>query len=316
MLFCSKMAKTDVLFRRKDNTHKGDYGHILILAGSAGFSGAAVLCANAAMRCGAGIVSLGVPEGVYSIIAKKSYPEVMVKPLAETKERTLSLKAYSRIMALAQKADLLAIGPGLSQNSQTQKLVLRIIRGSQKPLVIDADGLNALCGHLDILRITNQCGAKRSLPVGDESRLPVGKAGITILTPHPGEFSRLIGRPLAYVQKNREMLAKRFASDYNIILILKGHRAIVASPDGKAYVNKTGNPGMAGAGSGDVLTGMVAALLGQGLSGFEAARLGVYLHGLAGDLAAKEKTQAGMIASDIIENIPEAIKHYSSGLKH
>lgn len=285
------MAKADVLFHRKDNTHKGDYGHILILAGSAGFSGAAVLCANAAMRCGAGLVSLGAPEGVYSIIAKKSYPEVMVKPLAETKERTLSLKAYPAIMALAQKADLLAMGPGLSQNSQTQKLVLRIIRGSQKSLVIDADGLNALCGHLDILRIT-----------------PAGKAGITILTPHPGEFSRLIGRPLAYVQKNREMLAKRFASDYNIILILKGHRTIVASAGGKTYVNKTGNPGMAGAGSGDVLTGMIAALLGQGLSGFEAARLGVYLHGEAGDLAAKEKTQAGMIASDIIENIPKALK--------
>lgn len=291
------MAKTDVLFHRKDNTHKGDYGHILILAGSAGFSGAAVLCANAAMRSGAGLVSLGVPEGVYSIIAKKSYPEVMVKPLAETKERTLSLKAYSRIMALAQKADLLAIGPGLSQNSQTQKLVLRIIRGIQKPMVLDADALNALCGHLDLLRVMSHLST-------------------TILTPHLGEFSRLIGRPPDYVQKNREMLAKRFASDYNIILILKGHRAIVTSPDGKAYVNKTGNPGMAGAGSGDVLTGMVAALLGQGLSGFEVARLGVYLHGLAGDLAAKEKTQAGMIASDIIENIPEAIKHYSSGLKH
>ena len=292
------MAKADVLFCRRQDTHKGDYGHILILAGSAGFSGAAVLCANAAMRCGAGLVSLGVPEGVYSIIARKAYPEVMVKPLAETKERTLSLKAYPAIMALAQKADLLAMGPGLSQNSQTQKLILKIIRGIQKPMVLDADALNALCGYLDLLRITNH-----------ESRT-------TILTPHPGEFSRLIGRPLAYVQKNREMLAKRFASDYNIILILKGHRTIVASPKGKAYVNETGNPGMATAGSGDVLTGMAAALLGQGLSGFEAARLGVYLHGVAGDLAAKEKTQAGMLASDIIEKIPEAIKHYSSGLKH
>ena len=298
MPFCSKMAKADLLFFRQADTHKGDYGHILILAGSAGFSGAAVLCANAAMRCGAGLVSLGVPEGVYSIIAKKSYPEVMVKPLAETKERTLSLKAYPAIMALAQKADLLAMGPGLSQNSQTQKLILKIIRGIQKPMVLDADALNALAGNLGYLRTTNH-----------EPR-------ITILTPHPGEFSRLIGRPLAYVQKNREMLAKRFVSDYNVILILKGHRTIVASPDGKAYVNKTGNPGMATAGSGDVLTGMAAALLGQGLSGFEAARLGVYLHGLAGDLAAKEKTQAGMLASDIIEKIPEAIKHYSSGLKY
>ncbi len=293
------MAKIDVLLHRRRDTHKGDYGHILILAGSAGFSGAAVLCANAAMRCGAGLVSLGVPEGLYSIIARKAYPEVMVKPLAQTKDRTLSLKAYPAIMALARKADVLAIGPGLSRNSQTQKLVLKIVRdirpsttlGVSKPLVLDADALNALAGHLAILR----------LKTGD--RRPE-----TILTPHPGEFSRLIGRPLAYVQKNREMLAKRFASDYNVILILKGHRTIIASPKAKAYVNETGNPGMSSAGSGDVLTGMIAALLGQGLNGLDAARLGVSLHGAAGDLAAKEKTQAGMLASDIIENIPKAIK--------
>ena len=296
------MAKIDVLLHRRRDTHKGDYGHILILAGSTGFSGAAVLCANAAMRCGAGLVSLGVPEGLYSIIARKAYPEVMVKPLAQTKDRTLSLKAYPAIMALARKADVLAMGPGLSQNIQTQKLVLKIVRdnrpatslGSSKPLVLDADALNLLVGHLEFIRTTNL------------------EPGTTILTPHPGEFSRLIGRPLAYVQKNREMLAKRFASDYNVILILKGHRTIIASPKAKAYVNETGNPGMSSAGSGDVLTGMIAALLGQGLSGFEAAKLGVSLHGAAGDLAAKEKTHAGMLASDIIENIPAAIKALQS----
>ncbi|TAN62587.1 carbohydrate kinase-like protein, partial [bacterium] len=125
------------------------------------------------------------------------------------------------------------------------------------------------------------------------------------------EFSRLIGRPVEYIQKNREKLAKYFASHYNIVLVLKGHRAIVAAPDKKIYVNPTGNPGMATAGSGDVLTGIIAALLGQGLGAFEAAKTGVYLHGLAGDLAAKEKTQAGMIASDIIEKIPDAIKKRS-----
>ena len=272
--------------RRKPDTHKGDYGHIFILAGSLGLSGAAVLCANSAMRSGAGLVTLGVPEGVYSIIAKKAYPEVMVRPLAETKDKTLSLKAYPAIMSLIEKTDVLAIGPGLSRNPQTQKLIRRIISNIHKPMVIDADALNALSGNLEILRIN---------------------PNLKILTPHPGEFSRLSGAPRVYIQKNRETLAKKFAYDYNIILVLKGHNTVVASPN-KLYVNKTGNPGMATAGSGDVLTGIISALLGQGLNGFSAAKTGAYLHGLAGDLAAKEKTQAALIASDIIENIPEGIK--------
>ncbi|MEK6567691.1 MAG: NAD(P)H-hydrate dehydratase, partial [Candidatus Omnitrophota bacterium] len=254
--------------RRKPDTHKGDYGRIFVLAGSLGLSGAAVLCANSAMRSGAGLVTLGVPEGLYSIIAKKAYPEVMVRPLAETKARTLSLKAYPAIMSLTQKADLLAIGPGLSQNPQTQKLIRRIISNIHKPMVIDADALNALSGNLEILRIN---------------------PNLKILTPHPGEFSRLSGAPRAYIEKNRETLAKKFAYDYNIILVLKGHNTVVASPD-KLYINKTGNPGMATAGSGDVLSGIISALLGQGLSGWTAAKTGAYLHGLAGDIAAKEKT--------------------------
>ncbi len=275
-----------VFSRRKPNTNKGDYGHILVLAGSLGFSGAAVLCANSAMRSGAGLVTLGAPEGVYSIIAKKAYPEVMVRPLAETKDKTLSLKAYPAIMSLTKKTDVLAIGPGLSRNSQTQKLIRRIISNIHKPMVIDADALNALAGHLDILRLNPD---------------------LKILTPHHGEFSRLTGQSTTYIQKNRETLAKRFACDYNIILVLKGHHTVVASAD-KLYVNKTGNPGMATAGSGDVLTGIISALLGQGLDGWTAAKTGVYLHGLSGDLAARKKTQPGMIASDIIDNIPGGIK--------
>ena len=158
-------------------------------------------------------------------------------------------------------------------------------------MVIDADALNALAGHLDILKLNSN---------------------LKILTPHPGEFSRLIGQSTAYIQKNRETLAKRFAYDYNIVLVLKGHHTIVASAD-KVYVNKTGNPGMATAGSGDVLTGIISALLGQRLDGWTAAKTGVYLHGLSGDLAAKEKTQAGLIASDIINNIPAGIKDIAHG---
>lgn len=274
--------------RRKPDTHKGDYGHIFILAGSLGFSGAAVLCANSAMRSGAGLVTLGLPESLYNIAAKRVFLEVMCKPLPQTEEKTLSLSAYPKISEFAKNTDVLALGPGLSQNSQTQKLIRRIISDNHKPMVIDADALNALAGHLDILKLNSN---------------------LKILTPHPGEFSRLIGKPTDYIQKNREILAKRFACDYNKVLVLKGHHTIVASAD-KTYVNKTGNPGMATAGSGDVLTGIISALLGQGLDGFSAAKTGVYLHGLAGDLAARKKTQAGMIASDIIDHIPAAIKKY------
>ena len=274
--------------RRKPDTHKGDYGHIFILAGSLGFSGAAILCANSAMRSGAGLVTLGLPESLCDIAAKRVFLEVMLKPLPQTREKALSLSAYPKISEFAKNADVLALGPGLSRNPQTQKLIRRIISTIPKPMVIDADALNALAGHLGILRLN---------------------PNLKILTPHPEEFSRLAGQSTAYIQKNRETLAKRFACDYNIILVLKGHHTVVASAD-KVYVNKTGNPGMATAGSGDVLTGIISALLGQGLDGWTAAKSGVYLHGLAGDIAAKEKTQAALIASDIIENIPVAIKKY------
>lgn len=276
-----------VLSQRKLNTNKSDYGHIFVLAGSRGLSGAGVLCASAAMRSGSGLVTLGIPESLYPVVAKRVFLEVMALPLPETREKTLNLSSYQKIFDFCQKANVLAIGPGLSRNPSTQRLIRKIISHINKPLVIDADGLNALVRHLDIL------------------------PRAAILTPHPGEFSRLIGKPIEYIQKNREKLAKSFASYYNIVLVLKGHRTIVAARGKKIYVNSTGNPGMATAGSGDVLTGIIAALLGQGLSAFEAAKTGVYLHGLAGDLAAKEKTQAGMIASDIIDKIPEAIKNFS-----
>lgn len=284
-----------VLSQRRLNTNKSDYGHIFVLAGSRGFTGAAILCANSAMRSGAGLVTLGIPESQYSIVAKRVFVEVMTKPLPEIKEKTLPLSAYQKISDFAKKVDVLAIGPGLSGNPSTQKLIRKIISKIDKPIVIDADGLNALAGHLNLL-----------------SALPHPLSAMRILTPHPGEFSRLIGKPIEYIQRNREKLAKSFASHYNIVLVLKGHRTIVAASDKKIYVNPTGNPGMATAGSGDVLTGVIAALLGQGLGAFEAAKTGVYLHGLAGDLAAKEKTQAGMIASDIIDKIPEAIKRYTN----
>jgi NAD(P)H-hydrate epimerase len=281
------------LLRRKLNSHKGDFGHILILAGSTRFSGAAVLCAEAALRCGAGLVTLGIPKKVSQAIIKIKPKEVMLFPLPETKEGTLSISSYQKIKDFARDVDVLVVGPGVTQNKSTQGLIRKVVSKIDRPMIIDADGLNALIGHLNILRTTED--GRRS----------------TIITPHPGEMARLLKISVKKVQANRKGMAKKFAQDYKVTVVLKGHHTVVADYRGNLYLNKTGNPGMATAGSGDVLTGMIAAFLGQGLNTFNAAKYAVYLHGLAGDLAAKVKTQMGMIASDIIEKIPEAIKKCS-----
>ncbi|MCK9595553.1 MAG: NAD(P)H-hydrate dehydratase [Candidatus Omnitrophica bacterium] len=272
------------LLRRKADSHKGDFGHVFILAGSAGLSGAAVLCAKAALRSGAGLVTLGIPASLNGPIIKIKPPEVMTLPLPETKEISLSPAAYNKIKEFSRKTDIIAIGPGLSQNKATQELILKVIAGIDKPMVIDADGLNSL-------------GKQRKQFRGN-----------IILTPHPGEMSRLTGLPVPVIQKNRKKVAKEFANEYNVEIVLKGKNTLVADNKDNFYVNKTGNPGMAKAGSGDVLTGIIAAFLGQGLNLFQAAKYAVYLHGSAGDLAAKKKTQISMTASDIIDMLPEAIK--------
>jgi len=276
------------LRQRKSDSHKGDFGHIFILAGSRRFSGAALLCANAAMRSGAGLVTLGCPTGLCNAIIKIKAAELMLLPLPGTKEGAVSDAAYKKILDFTKQADIVVLGPGLSQERSTQELVRKLVKGIKKPVIIDADGLNALAA-----------GTKFALAPG------------TIVTPHPGEMSRLIGIPAAVIQKKRKEVAKNFANHYNITVVLKGDRTVVAGPCGKVYVNTTGNPGMATAGSGDVLTGIIAAFRAQGLDAFNAAKYGVYLHGLAGDMAAKEKTQIGLIASDIIDFLPKAIKKSS-----
>jgi len=278
------------LLRRNRIAHKGDFGHIFILAGSARFSGAAALCSNAAIRSGAGLVTLGIPKRINSGIIRIKPKEVMTLPLPETKNGSLSLSAYASIRKFAKSADVLAIGPGLTQDKSTQALIRKVIAVILKPMVIDADGLNALDNHLDILRTTK-----------NERRA-------TILTPHPGEMAKLLKISVKQVQGDRKNIAREFAKKHKITLVLKGHNTVVADSLGKVFINKTGNPGMATAGSGDVLTGMIAAYLGQGLNAFEAAKFAAYLHGLAGDMAAGEKTQNCLIASDIIDWIPEATK--------
>lgn len=278
------------LSKRKINSHKKDFGHIFILAGSLGFTGAACLTAEASMRSGAGLVTLGIPKSLNCIVATK-LTEVMTKPLEETKEQTLSLKAYSEIINFLKKIDVLVIGPGLSQNKSTQELIRKLLLSkSDIPIVLDADGINALVRHLDVLRTMRD--ARRT----------------TILTPHPGEFARLLNKPTGYIQKNRLKLAKQFAKDYNLTIILKGYKTVVCDGRGKHYINTTGNPGMATAGSGDVLTGIIAALLAQKLDTFGASKLATYIHGLSADLAKKEIGEVSLMASDIIKFLPIVFK--------
>ncbi|MFH1442376.1 MAG: NAD(P)H-hydrate dehydratase [Candidatus Omnitrophota bacterium] len=281
------------LLHRKINSCKKDFGHVFVLAGSLRYSGAAVLCAQAALRSGAGLVTLGIPNSLNNAVIKIKPKEVITLPLPQTMQAALSLTGYKEIKEFIKKADITVIGPGLGQDKSTFALVRKLVSNTNKPLVIDADGLNALVGYLELLRKTK-----------DEGRE-------TIFTPHPGEMAKLIGCSVKKVQDGRVKCAEYFAKKYKVVLVLKGNNTIVADYKSNIFINKTGNPGMASAGTGDVLTGMIAAFLAQGLDSFNAAKYAVYLHGFAGDLAAKEKTQISLIASDIIDKIPEAIKKCS-----
>ncbi|MDD5116494.1 MAG: NAD(P)H-hydrate dehydratase [Candidatus Omnitrophica bacterium] len=278
------------MLQRKVDSHKGDYGHILILAGSNRYSGAALLCAKAAFRSGAGLVTLGIPKSINTALIRRKPEEIITLPLPETKEGTLSLSAFPKITAFLENSDVLIIGPGLGRNSSTAALTRRIISGTKVPAVIDADALNALGNYRSLFGL---------------------RGGPTVLTPHQKEMSRLFDIKMSVVKNNRKLVAKKCARDYNSIIVLKGHNTLVTDGLKNFYINRSGNPGMATAGSGDVLCGILGAFLGQGLEAFEAAKYAVYVHGLAGDLAARDKTQIGMIASDIIERIPEALKKCS-----
>lgn len=271
---------------RLPESHKGDYGRIFILAGSQGMSGACYLAGMAALRSGCGLVTVGVVQSLLLPLSRRM-TEVVMKGLPETKEGTLSLRAYQSASRFLKKQDVLAIGPGLSQNPETQTVVRKIVLASHVPVVIDADGLNAFAQNASLFRKVNA---------------PV------ILTPHSGEFVRLFGGGAPKTPGERKRRTLEAAKKFKCIILLKGHHTVVASPTGDLYVNTTGNPGMATGGSGDVLTGMIAALLGQKIKPFSAACLGAYLHGLAGDFAARKKGQISLIASDIIDSLPLAFR--------
>ena len=272
---------------RRPDAHKGSFGHLMVIGGSLGKAGAAVMAARSALRAGAGLVSVATPNSLVPIIQQQVF-EAMCIPAAESIDSTLGIGAEDELLKAAEKMNACAIGPGLSTHYETVQTVKSFIQGASLPLVIDADALNALVGSLDILRKT--------------------KAPAAILTPHPGEMARLLGVSSHEVQKDRIGVAVDFAAKYKVTLVLKGAGTVIALPDGRVFINSTGNPGMATGGTGDALTGMIGSLLAQGYPAAQAACLGVYLHGLAGDLAAAEKGEAGMIAGDLIENIPAAIE--------
>ncbi len=293
-----KLRSLPKLVVRKKNTHKGSYGRVLVLAGSPGMTGAAYLCSKAALRSGSGIVTLGIPGSLNPIMEAK-LTCVMTHSLPETKTSTLSNKGRKDILKLCETHDAVALGPGLSQQLETSELILWLVKNIDRPMVIDADGLNALANKVDTLqKIKNN----------------------VVLTPHPGEMARLAGpdhRSAKDVQMERlntatkfvQSIQKKITIPQKIILVLKGDKTIVTDHR-KVYVNRTGNPGMATAGSGDVLTGIIVSLIGQGLDVFDASQLGVYLHGLAGDIAAKKKGELSMIASDLIDYLPDAFIKY------
>jgi ADP-dependent NAD(P)H-hydrate dehydratase len=270
---------------RTPDANKGMFGRVLVVAGSRGMSGAAVLCGSAVLRGGAGLVRLAVPASIVPLVAVAN-PCYMTLPLPEDAAGRLHGSAQGEMLEAIRQSQVAAIGPGLGQGSEIVSLVLAAVDQTATPLVLDADALNALVGQLDHLR-------RRGRP--------------TVLTPHPGEFGRLVGKPIPEVQAHRQELAVRFAAEMGVVLVLKGHNTIVT--DGRrVFVNPTGNPGMATGGSGDVLAGLLAALIGQGLETFAAAQLGVYLHGLAGDLARDDLGEASLIASDLLDYLPRAFK--------
>jgi NAD(P)H-hydrate epimerase len=283
-------------FKRRPDSHKGDFGHVLAVCGSVGKTGAASMTAQSALHAGAGLVTLALPSPCLPVVAGQTL-EIMTEPLEATEVGSVSTKAfdYGKIEALLKGKDVVAVGPGLGTHPETVEFVRRLLQETNLPLILDADGINAFSGKTDLLN-------------GKDRRL--------ILTPHPGEFARLIGVSAQNVLTDRIELAREFALKHQLHLILKGHRTVYAPPSGQLYINMTGNAGMATGGSGDVLTGMLAGLVGQSLGMCvpleEVIPLTIYLHGLAGDLAKEAQGEQSLVASDIIKNMSKALLQLGS----
>jgi ADP-dependent NAD(P)H-hydrate dehydratase / NAD(P)H-hydrate epimerase len=273
-------------------SNKGNYGHVLVVGGSLGKAGAAAMAGMAALRTGAGLATIATPKSVLATVAG-FHPEVMTEPLAETAVGTISADAEEQLKELAKGKNVLAIGPGISRMPETAAFVRSLVTKTQMPIVLDADGLNAFEGRANELN---------------------GKNRVLVITPHPGEMARLVGCSIADVQKDRLGVARQFAREHELIVVLKGNRTLVVQPDGEAWVNTTGNPGMSTGGTGDILTGMVAAMIAQRKIAqnptdvLMAVCAAVHLHGLAGDVMCERVGEHSMIATDLLQGLPEAFQ--------
>ncbi len=276
--------------KRPGDAYKNTFGKVLVVAGSTGLTGAATMASLSALRSGAGMVVLGIPERFNPVLEEK-VTEVMTAPLPETEAGSLDLRAIDALDPWLKWSHVLALGPGLSTHPQTRAFVKAFLRKVDKPLVVDADGINNLTGEFELIQ---------SYPSD------------LVFTPHVGELSRLVGVSQEEISNNRVAVARESAQKLKAILLLKGSPTLIASPDGTVYFNVTGNPGMATAGSGDVLTGLIAGFLAQGLSGLQAALAGAFVHGMAGDLAAEALGQRGMIAGDILNFVPAALRLFET----
>lgn len=271
---------------RSRDSHKGTFGHALIIAGSVGKTGAAGLAGKAALKMGAGLVTVGTPRSCLSVVAR-SMLELMTEPLPETPDGTLDVRAVERILELLQGKDALMLGPGISTHASTAELVLQLLPRVDVPIVIDADGLNILARKPEVLK-------------------SIG--GPLVLTPHPGEFARLLGISARQVVAEKLELTTRFAQEHGVYLVLKGYRTLTAAPDGRIFINPTGNPGLATGGSGDVLSGMLVSMIIQEDDILEAILAAVFIHGLSGDLATRRFGEKPLVAGNIITYLPAAIK--------
>ena len=297
-----KQYISQLIPERPKYSHKGDYGHVLVVAGSKGKTGAAFMAAKACMRAGAGLVTVGVPESLGDVVQSR-VTEEMTLSLSDAGDGTLSSKASSVILRfLAEKADVLCIGPGIGVSDETRKLLAELVTSSRAAMVIDADGINSI----------------DDMALFGKAQAPV------ILTPHPGEMARLLSKKTSppgrgsrksgakglrtQIEQERIITALSFSQETGAYILLKGVPTVLAEPGGRAYINPTGNPGMATGGTGDVLTGMVSSFIAQGMNPTDGGILGVYMHGLAGDIAADKKGEHSLIASDIIDFLPEAFK--------
>jgi NAD(P)H-hydrate epimerase len=268
---------------------------VLVIGGSLGKAGAAAMAGISALRTGAGLSTVATPKSVLATVAG-FHPEVMTEPLPETEAGSIAANAAARIQELAKGKSVLAIGPGISRVAETSEMVRALVQKTEIPIVLDADGLNAFEGRVSELN-------------GELN----GKGRMLVITPHPGEMARLVGGSIAEVQKDRLGMARKFANEHALIVVLKGHRTLVVHPNGEAWVNTTGNPGMSTGGTGDILTGMTAAMIAQAHAknlndAMPAVCAAVHLHGLAGDVMRESVGEHSMVATDLLRGLPEAFR--------